>query len=380
MNSCPFDVISSALQEVATGPELSKSISLEHARSAMELIVDQQVDPVQAGIFLIAMRMKRETDEENSGMFSALRERSPMQRVNCETVIEIGDPFNGFLRTLPASPFLPAVLASCGICAYSHGVERTGPKYGVTHAMVLKNAGIDTGMSLENGRHRLESPDQGWCYLDQAAYFPALSQLLSLRTKMVKRTCLTTYETLLGPFRGENSHLLNGFVHKNYPQVYSQLARESGFDGAAIVRGVEGGCIASLSQPSRYVSFTGKGGDRKQSIRPQDVGIERRERGIPIPQSMQRENRVSTSLAGGSAQDSVSVPIDVDAAAAETARLGLGALSGEPGPMRDSLIYGGAVCLVQCGQFTNMQQAAQRVRSALDHGDAMARFDALRGN
>ena len=57
----------SYLQRVATGPEMSKPLSRAAARDAMNLIIEGRVDPVQAGIYLIAMRMKRETDEENLG-------------------------------------------------------------------------------------------------------------------------------------------------------------------------------------------------------------------------------------------------------------------------------------------------------------------------
>ena len=64
----------SIIQRIATGPELSKDISFEEARVGMRAILDGEIDPVQAGIFLIALRMKRETDDENLGVFEAIRE------------------------------------------------------------------------------------------------------------------------------------------------------------------------------------------------------------------------------------------------------------------------------------------------------------------
>ncbi|MGH8621099.1 MAG: hypothetical protein ACRET3_03080, partial [Burkholderiales bacterium] len=51
----------SIIQRIATGPELSKDITREEARAGMQLVLEGRVDPVQAGIFLIALRMKRET-------------------------------------------------------------------------------------------------------------------------------------------------------------------------------------------------------------------------------------------------------------------------------------------------------------------------------
>ena len=64
------------LQKIATGPELSKNLSEHEAYRAMSLILEEGVDEVQAGIFLIALRMKRETDEELRGVLKALKQAS----------------------------------------------------------------------------------------------------------------------------------------------------------------------------------------------------------------------------------------------------------------------------------------------------------------
>ena len=112
----------SILKRIATGPELSKDISREEARAGMRLVLDGEVDPVQAGIFLIALRMKRETDDENRGVLEAVREATRYATAPVDEVLDIGDPYDGYLRTLPASPFLPPVLAACGVATVSHGV------------------------------------------------------------------------------------------------------------------------------------------------------------------------------------------------------------------------------------------------------------------
>ena len=53
----------SIIGRVATGPEYSKDLPFEEARAAMHYILNNQADPVQAGVYLIALRMKRETVE-----------------------------------------------------------------------------------------------------------------------------------------------------------------------------------------------------------------------------------------------------------------------------------------------------------------------------
>ena len=58
----------SIIQRIATGPEFSKDIPRDEARRGMRLVLDGAVDPARAAVFLIALRMKRETDDENLGI------------------------------------------------------------------------------------------------------------------------------------------------------------------------------------------------------------------------------------------------------------------------------------------------------------------------
>ena len=152
-----MSAMDSILQRIATGPELSKDISREEAREGMRLVLEGAVDPVQAGVFLIALRMKRETDEENRGLLEAIREATGRATAPVDEVLDLGDPYDGYNRTLPAAPFLPPVLAACGVPTVSHGVQSMGPKYGVTHRQVLAAAGLPVDLSprdaVEYERH-----------------------------------------------------------------------------------------------------------------------------------------------------------------------------------------------------------------------------------
>ena len=46
----------SIIQRIATGPTMSKDIAQGEARDAMTAILRGEIDPVQAGIFFIALR------------------------------------------------------------------------------------------------------------------------------------------------------------------------------------------------------------------------------------------------------------------------------------------------------------------------------------
>ena len=348
----------SILKRIATGPELSKDISREEARAGMRLVLEGAVDPVQAGVFLIALRMKRETDDENLGLLEAIREATLRATAPVNEVLDLGDPYDGYNRTLPAAPFLPAVLAACGVAAVSHGVESMGPKYGVTHRQVLRAAGVPVDLTPQEAAARLGNAGIGWAYVDQQAFCPKLYALTGLRTLIVKRPAITTAEVMAGPVRGRlKTHLVTGYVHKPYPRIYAMLARHAGYDSALIVRGVEGGVIPSLAQTGKVFRYHGGGEEAATEFKPAELGILQTQRAPRMP--------------GAKDEDAGETPLDAPAAAKAAAAAGLAALAGEPGATRDCLVYGAALCLWHLGRQGSLGAAADAARSALDSGRAL---------
>jgi len=366
----PAALMRSILKRIATGPELSKDISREEACAGMRLVLDAQVDPVQAGVFLIALRMKRETDDENRGVLEAIRNATLRATAPVDEVLDIGDPYDGYNRTLPAAPFLPPVLAACGVAALSHGVERMGPKYGVTHRQVLRAAGLPVDFTPEEAAARLGDPAIGWAYVDQKAFCPKLYALAELRTLIVKRPAITTAEVLAGPVRGRlKTHLVTGYVHKPYSRIYALLARHAGFDSALLVRGVEGGVIPALRQTGKVFHYHDLGEERSAELAPADLDIDQSVRAPQLPGGLARE------VGEG---DDVAATRDTAVVAGAAAEAGLAALAGAPGPTRDSLVVGAALCLWHLNRHDSLASAAQAVRGALDSGRASERVRRMR--
>lgn len=74
----------SIIGRIATGPELSKDISLEEPRFGMSALLNGEVDPIQAAIFLIAPRMKR-----MGGFISALKIKSLVAKLQVDSQIAL---------------------------------------------------------------------------------------------------------------------------------------------------------------------------------------------------------------------------------------------------------------------------------------------------
>lgn len=364
----PQVLMRSIIQRIATGPELSKDITQEEAEGGMRAILEGSAHPVQAAIFLIALRMKRETDDEMRGVLDALLAVTESVIADVDEVVDIADPYDGYNRTLPAAPFLPAVLAACGVPAITQGVAAMGPKYGCTHKRVLSAAGVAVDLSVQQAAQRLSDPSIGWAYIDQSAFCPMLHALTGLRTLVVKRPVLTTVEIGLRPIRGQHkTHLVTGYVHKPYPRIYAMLARHAGFDSALLVRGVEGGIIPSLRQAGKGYAYHDQGEEHDFEINPESLGIAQTTRGVPLPPDLPQAARPG---------DDIAIAVDIDAMGRAAARAGIAALEGNPGPVRDSLILAGALCLHHVHRYAVLSVAADAVRTVLDNGAALARLRA----
>lgn len=342
--------VADAIKKVATGPHLSKDLSQEEAYAATMEILSGEADPVRAAIFFIAMRMKRETNEENLGILEALQAMTEQHQAEVDDLLIFADPFNGFNRHCPVTAFLPAVLAAAGLPTVSQGVFEMGPKFGVTHAQVLKLAGYDDKQSVSAANRAINQADIGWAYLDQSQASPKVYALQTLRTQMIKRPSIATLEKMLMPLKAKaRTHLAIGFVHKEYPAILGWLADAFGYQTAFIARGLEGGIVPTLREASNNHRLI-NGEMQECRLDPADFGIEQDTRGVKVD--------------------------DDEVTAQRTLDEGMQALAGTTGPAYDSLVYGAAIALWHAGLQPSQREAADHVRSVINSGKAKAHFDA----
>ena len=107
------------------------------------------------------------------------------------------------------------------------------------------------------------------------------------RKKIVKRAAIYTAEVLTGPVRGRNkTHLLTGYVHNEYPPIYTMLARHSGFNSTFLMRGTEGCVTPSLRKRSEFVRYWEQSEDVVVEADPSKIGIEQGNRPVPIPHAL----------------------------------------------------------------------------------------------
>ena len=360
----PEKTMTSIIQRVATGPQMSKSISYDEARAGMHLVLAELADPIQSAVFLIGLRVKRETDDENKGVLQGIRDNTKTVVADVDELVDIADPYNGYGRSLPSSPFLPVLLAEAGAPAVSHGIETVGPKFGVTHNQVLQAAGVSVELTGEEAGKQISNPEIGWAYVDQSSFCPSLSGLADFRKRIVKRAAISTAEVLTGPVRGrKKTHLLTGYVHNEYPPIYTMLARHSGFDSALLLRGTEGGVTPSLRKRGEFVRYWEQGEDTVVEADPAEIGIEQVNRLVPIPPALLPK------------KDKEFGPDENNAEIAKlAAKEGLAALEGKKSPTSDALLYSASLTLWHLGRYDSVPDAAFVVREILSSGTTVERF------
>ena len=355
----------SAIGRVATGPEYSKDLSFEESRDVMRYILEDATDPIQAGIYLIALRMKRETDDENGGSLQAILDLTDRVVADVDQIVDIAEPYDGYMRGAPVMAFLPALLAACDLPAVSHGLEEVGPKFGVTHRKVLRAAGVNVDLTPQQAVERINNKDIGWSYVDQANFCAPLHDLVPLRKTIIKRPVLTTVEVLAKPICGKvSTHLMTGYVHKPYPPVYERLAKLAGFDSAMIIRGVEGGVTPALNKPAKYFEYHGADGDLMEiDITPEELNISQAQRCVPVPEQVTQTDENGEAI------------VDVEALSAESAQFGIDALNGKAGHAQDCLKYSAAIVLKHLGKADSLKEGAEMVSKVIASGKAMAHFE-----
>lgn len=257
-------LIRNIITKIAVGPNRGKDITKVEAYQATKFLLDNKLNETQAALFLIGLRLKGETKLEYAGVYKALQESTHQIKVNLPEVVYLADPYDGYSRSQPVSPYIPAVLASCGVPCIIQGLEAVGPKFGITAHQVYAANELPTNLSVEEASKKLLDKDCGWTYIDQSQSNPKLHNLKVFRDTIVKRTALTTIERLLMPIKAKSNYLALGYVHKAYPEIYGLLSSYAGFNKSLLIKGREGGICPALDKPMRTYEVVNKVLSKKQ--------------------------------------------------------------------------------------------------------------------
>lgn len=253
------------LKKIAAGPRLSKDLTEAEAEDALSLILDNKVSKIQAGVFLIAARMKLETLPENIGYWRALQNRISPVKVDLDQVLQIADPFDGFQRTPYFGFYAIPVIAEIGLPVYGHSTMPLPPKFGITFEQILQD---HYEVTKEHQRLKLLEKYR-FSYLSTADTLPQLESLRSLRVEIVKRPMLATLEKILLPVRARNNILATTYFHRGYEKALTEIGKLSQFNKIIIGNGMEGTTLFGIHKETKV--FIQKGSN---TAKPKNLSLQ----------------------------------------------------------------------------------------------------------
>lgn len=235
------------LQKIAAGPRLSKDLTEAEAEDALNLILDDKVSKVRAGVFLIAARMKLETLPENIGYWRALQSHVLPVTVDFDQLLQIADPFDGFQRIPYFGFYAIPVIAQLGLPVYGHSALPLPPKFGITFEDILQNH-----YKVKDGKQRLALLGKyKFSYLSTAVTLPQLENLRPLRTEIVKRPMLATLEKILIPVKARKNFLATTYFHRGYETALTEIGKLSQFDKVIVGNGMEGTTLFGMHKEAK---------------------------------------------------------------------------------------------------------------------------------
>jgi anthranilate phosphoribosyltransferase len=214
----------------------SRALSPEEAYEAMRLILEEKVQPIQLGAFLMLMRVKEETPEEVAAFVRSIRDhlKVPSQGTNVDLD---WSSYAGKKRQLPWYLLATLLMAENGIRIFMHGAS--GHTAGRIYTKnVLPLLGVPVASSMDEAKRHLEA--QNFAYMDLEHLSPKLHTIIELRPLLGLRSPVHTISRLLNPFNAP--FMMQGIFHPGYRPTHQVAALLLEQPHMAVIKG-EGGEI-----------------------------------------------------------------------------------------------------------------------------------------
>ncbi len=316
---------------VADGAPLSR----EQAELAFDIMMSGDATPSQMGGFLMALRVRGETNDELTGAVSAMRAK--MLRVNApDDAMDIVGTGGDGAGTFNVSTATSLVVAGCGVTIAKHGNRALSSKTGTADALSQLGVNLDCDMRLVEAA----ITEAGIGFMMAPRHHGAMRHVGGTRVELGTRTIFN----LLGPMSNPAGvkYQLTGVFAREWLEPMARTLGSLGSKRAWIMHGSDGLDELTTTGPS-YVAELVDGEVHTFQISPEDAGL-------PLAK-----------------------PEDLKGGDAETNALAIEALlDGAPGPFRDIVLYNSAAALRVAGRVDNLHDGVDMAAASLDGGKAKA--------
>ena len=213
------------------GQNGSRHLTMSEAEIAMGMIINNQVEDVQLGAFLLLLRYQQESAEELAGFAKRIR-----SHINTPSIaVDIDWPsYAGKKRHYPWYLLAAKLLAKQGIRILMHGAgAHTSERFYTERFLsTLDINSCHTWLEVEQSLNNDQLTFIGLRY-----FLPQLQQIIELKSLLGVRSPIHSLVRLINPLRARCS--LQSIFHPNYQIIHQTVSQLLG-DTSIIIKG-EGG-------------------------------------------------------------------------------------------------------------------------------------------
>ncbi|MCF6324310.1 MAG: glycosyl transferase family protein [Gammaproteobacteria bacterium] len=218
------------------GKKGSRSLTKDEAFEAMRMILNDEVEAVQLGAFLMLLRVKEESSEELAGFVAAARASLPVPDKAINVDLDWSS-YAGKRRHLPWFILAALLLAENDIKILMHGTAgRRDNRIYTPDVMTL--LGIKNCSSLDDAAQQVS--DNNIAFISLEHFSPKLKQIMELRSLLGLRSPINTLLRILNPLGAP--HLMQGTFHPGYRAIHQQAAIYLEQAHLAVFKGEGGEC------------------------------------------------------------------------------------------------------------------------------------------
>ncbi|MBF0219748.1 MAG: glycosyl transferase family protein [Gammaproteobacteria bacterium] len=200
------------------GRKGSRGLSYDEMQDAMRMIMQEDVEPIQLGAFLMLMRVKEESAEEVAAAVSVIRETLEFPD-DLPTVDLDWSSYAGKKRILPWFLLSCLNLAEHGIRTFMHGAS--GHTEGRIYSKdILPQLGIPVATSLTEAASQIAQSN--FSYIDLEHLSPKLHEIIEMRPLLGLRSPVHTIARMLNPFAAD--YMMQGIFHPGYRPTHQEAA------------------------------------------------------------------------------------------------------------------------------------------------------------
>ncbi len=232
------------LRTVGRGSTLGRPLDQAEAEAAFAMILEDRVEPLQLGAFLLVLRHRTEAPSELAGFVRATR----------KTFTGGGTPsvdldwpsYADRHKQLPYFVLAAKLLAGAGVRVLMHGIEGAGP---ATTRAALTELGLPIVTGFDQAAAALDR--HSFAYVPLEAMCPALARLFGLRPLLGLRTPVNSLARQLNPARARAQ--IQGVFHPTYLPLHRETTLLLDQECAVIFKGGGGEAQRNPDKPCRAV-------------------------------------------------------------------------------------------------------------------------------